>query len=660
MKKDAAVTPFGASSRLQFFVRMMPKGNSMVMQCSGEDTVKSVHERIEKMISIPVCQQRLIYEGKQLHWEQSLDECGIQNDANLQLIGHLRSGGCPQVWYDIEEIDSLICGLCRGEGAPEASKIVVDLNKYVINVNEYCVVQFFYAFMSSNIPSALVMLYVSPYEGNKDLADTVIRKFFSSCCASSSKELKFRSLSMVLEICRLLRHVVECFDSLYIACRGYFRILFEAAGDRCFDIRNFHQDMFPFVSELADCILRDLELSIFCPTGILPRGNHFQDFTVLLAPLRNEIRKRQALKGSVTDENCHEEHPLFEREADHIRIIYIKLLITMDDCLGALEHCLAEEEEEGYWGWSWYLSMLKELYHISKLYDGTEDMFWRVLMRRRSMLSLLVVWNAGRTNDHRWVLENKSVTKFESRRHLAMILFSDMRKDHGRLHHMLIDRSELLAESFRCIAMPKSLHADLFVEFKNEEATGAGVLREWFVLVCQAIFNPLNALFEACPNDCRRFFPNPASKVNPLHLEYFSFSGRIIALALKNKVQVDALGLTFVREVEEFGYRKVIELCPGGNTLVVNSKNREKYVDLLIQNRFVTSISEQVSHFAKGFCDILSNSSLQQFFQSLELEDLDWMLYGSEKAISVRDWRAHTEYIGYKETDCQISWFWKE
>ncbi|XLS54112.1 hypothetical protein HN51_003867, partial [Arachis hypogaea] len=69
---------------------------------------------------------------------------------------------------------------------------------------------------------------------------------------------------------------------------------------------------------------------------------------------------------------------------------------------------------------------------------------------------------------------------------------------------------------------------------------------------------------------------------------------------------------------------------------------------------------DTVSHFAKGFGDILSNSrQLLFFFKSLELEDLDWMLHGSKSTISVENWKAHTEYNGYKETDCQISWFWE-
>jgi E3 ubiquitin-protein ligase NEDD4 len=75
---------------------------------------------------------------------------------------------------------------------------------------------------------------------------------------------------------------------------------------------------------------------------------------------------------------------------------------------------------------------------------------------------------------------------------------------------MLIGRSEVLTESFEYIsrAKPTSLEGGLFMEFKNEDATGPGVLREWFVLVCKEIFNPKNALFVACPNDHRRFFPN--------------------------------------------------------------------------------------------------------------------------------------------------------
>jgi HECT-domain (ubiquitin-transferase) len=194
--------------------------------------------------------------------------------------------------------------------------------------------------------------------------------------------------------------------------------------------------------------------------------------------------------------------------------------------------------------------------------------------------------------------------------------------------------------------------------------------------------------------------------VDPLHLKYFVFSGRIIALALMHRVQVgivfdrifysqlsgrtitledikeadpllyascrkilemdpdtldsDALGLTFIREVDELGSHKVMELCPGGRDISVNSKNREVYINLLIQDRFVNAISKQVAHFAQGFGDILTNEKGQKFFfSSLDLEDFDKMIGGSEGVLDVKDWKAHTEYNGYKLKDRQIGWFWK-
>lgn len=196
-----------------------------------------------------------------------------------------------------------------------------------------------------------------------------------------------------------------------------------------------------------------------------------------------------------------------------------------------------------------------------------------------------------------------------------------------------------------------------------------------------------------------------ASKVDPLHLEYFGFSGKVIALALMHKIQVgivfdrvfflqlagntitledirdadpylyssckqildmdpeaidqDVLGLTFIHEIEELGTRKTVDLCPGGKSIAVNSKNRKEYVDLLIRQRFVKAIADQVLHFAQGFAEIMSCRRSESFFQWLENEDLDSMLHGSESGISIDDWKAHTEYHGFKETDAQISWFWK-
>lgn len=191
-----------------------------------------------------------------------------------------------------------------------------------------------------------------------------------------------------------------------------------------------------------------------------------------------------------------------------------------------------------------------------------------------------------------------------------------------------------------------------------------------------------------------------------MHPDFFKFAGRVIALALMHKVQVGVLfdrvfflqlagqnisledikntdrimynsckqilemdpvffdsnaglGLTFVLETEELGKRDTIELCKDGKSRAVDSKNREEYVDSLIKHRYATSISEQVMQFSKGFMDILSSGPPETFFARLNLEDLDGMLRGGEHRISIDDWKAHTEYNGFKETDHQIEWFWK-
>jgi E3 ubiquitin-protein ligase NEDD4 len=197
-----------------------------------------------------------------------------------------------------------------------------------------------------------------------------------------------------------------------------------------------------------------------------------------------------------------------------------------------------------------------------------------------------------------------------------------------------------------------------------------------------------------------------ASVVDPLHLQYFKFAGRMIALALRHKLHVgvlfnrasflqlagrpitlddiaeadpalhascnkilemdptlvdsDVLGLRFVREVDVLGLRTVTELFPGGKDTSVNSENRYEYINLLIQDSFVSCTRRQLGHFAEGFSSMLAETVSQTaFFESLNVEDFDEMLGGSKDSIDVKQWRVHTQYRGYKENDRQINWFWK-
>ena len=141
-----------------------------------------------------------------------------------------------------------------------------------------------------------------------------------------------------------------------------------------------------------------------------------------------------------------------------------------------------------------------------------------------------------------------------------------------------------------------------------------------------------------------------------MHLEYFKFAGRMIALALMHRIHVgvffdrtlflrltgrslilddiadtdpslhksckqilemdpsivdsNVLGLTFVREVEVLGSRTTRELIPGGKDVAVTSQNRQSYISLLIQDRFINSTRLQLSHFIIGFSSFFDRGKL--------------------------------------------------
>ncbi|KAF7095271.1 hypothetical protein CFC21_097476 [Triticum aestivum] len=318
----------------------------------------------------------------------------------------------------------------------------------------------------------------------------------------------------------------------------------------------------------------------------------------------------------------------------------------------------------------------------------------------------------------RIVVKHKDLLGFEVRMHFARAMLPEMDAtssvfmlfdDEPHALEMLIDRSQLLPDSFRYVSEAAShvLHGRLFVEFLDEEALGEGVAREWISLVCRALFDPRHGLFSPCPRDQQRFFLNPASGADPLQLKYFDFAGRMIGLALMHNVPVgvrfdrtlffqlagrpltlddiadadpsthasckkilemdpdlvdsDALGLTFAREVGVFGSGEVIELLPGGRDIAVDSKNRGQYIELLIQSLFMASTKDQLTHFAKGFSYMLVKPELRKlFFLSLHLKDLDSMLGGRIGAIDVQEWKEYTRYEGgFTQQDDQINWFWE-
>uniref|UniRef100_M1DTD2 HECT-type E3 ubiquitin transferase n=2 Tax=Solanum tuberosum TaxID=4113 RepID=M1DTD2_SOLTU len=203
-----------------------------------------------------------------------------------------------------------------------------------------------------------------------------------------------------------------------------------------------------------------------------------------------------------------------------------------------------------------------------------ENDFWQIMRQVKVSLCILITKFAEESEHYEWLFKHKEVTNFYIRRKLAMMMLLEVEDNEQDQYYMLIDRSKLLVDSFEYIAKLKNIPGSFFGEFKEEQAIGLGVLREWFLLASQEIFNPNNALFVACPDYNRSFFPNQASEVNLLHLEYFRFSGRMTVLALAYYLQIrvgfdrviflqlDGNGVLLkdIRDVDPFLYRGCKEI----------------------------------------------------------------------------------------------------
>lgn len=72
------------------------------------------------------------------------------------------------------------------------------------------------------------------------------------------------------------------------------------------------------------------------------------------------------------------------------------------------------------------------------------------------------------------------------------------------------------------------------IRFEDEPGIGDGVKREWFELLIREILNPNYGLFMPSADQIT-YQPNPDSSINPDHLAYLEFAGRIVGLAVYHR-----------------------------------------------------------------------------------------------------------------------------
>ena len=78
----------------QLFVKTL-SGKTVSIECEESDKIEDVKAKIEEKEGVPVDQQRLIFAGKQLDGQKTLQECGINEGDSLSMVLRLRGG--PQL-----------------------------------------------------------------------------------------------------------------------------------------------------------------------------------------------------------------------------------------------------------------------------------------------------------------------------------------------------------------------------------------------------------------------------------------------------------------------------------------------------------------------------------------------------------------------------------
>ncbi|XP_070106275.1 apoptosis-resistant E3 ubiquitin protein ligase 1 isoform X6 [Equus przewalskii] len=223
-----------------------------------------------------------------------------------------------------------------------------------------------------------------------------------------------------------------------------------------------------------------------------------------------------------------------------------------------------------------------------------------------------------------------------------------MKRPHSKVtlkvsRHALLESSLKATRNFSISDWSKNFE----VVFQDEEALDwGGPRREWFELICKALFDTTNQLFTRFSDN------NQALYFETDDPEFYKSK---VCFILNN--DMSEMELVFAEEKYNKSGQldKVVELMTGGAQTPVTNANKIFYLNLLAQYRLASQVKEEVEHFLKGLNELVPENLLAIFDEN----ELELLMCGTGD-ISVSDFKAHAVVVGgsWHFREKVMRWFW--
>ncbi|XP_060037292.1 apoptosis-resistant E3 ubiquitin protein ligase 1 isoform X5 [Erinaceus europaeus] len=223
-----------------------------------------------------------------------------------------------------------------------------------------------------------------------------------------------------------------------------------------------------------------------------------------------------------------------------------------------------------------------------------------------------------------------------------------MKRPHSKVtlkvsRHALLESSLKATRNFSISDWSKNFE----VVFQDEEALDwGGPRREWFELICKALFDTTNQLFTRFSDN------NQALYFETDDPEFYKSK---VCFILNN--DMSEMELVFAEEKYNRSGQldKVVELMTGGAQTPVTNANKIFYLNLLAQYRLASQVKDEVEHFLKGLNELVPENLLAIFDEN----ELELLMCGTGD-ISVSDFKAHAVVVGgsWHFREKVMRWFW--